>query len=224
MTVTAGQVTTGRAVPAPLPTGASGPPEPASAGRRGRAARRVPGLRLQPAAVAGAAARRPGHPDVGAAVPGHLPDRRLSRLRRHRRTGQRRPRPVTDRRPGPLPHHHQAAAAGHRRRPGTPAAPPRASPLLALRARGTLLPERAANAVAVLLRPLFRWPVVIAVIASVVGMDTGCSPRTGWVPGCSRSCATRSACWPCSACPWSLPRSTSAVTQPAAVTAARGPA
>jgi putative peptide zinc metalloprotease protein len=54
---------------------------------------------------------------------------------------------------------------------GAPAAPPRATPLLALRARGTLLPERAANAVAVLLRPLFRWPVVVAVIVSVVGMD-----------------------------------------------------
>jgi putative peptide zinc metalloprotease protein len=54
---------------------------------------------------------------------------------------------------------------------GAPAAPPRARPLLALRARGTLLPERAANAVAVLLRPLFRWPVVVAVIVSVVGMD-----------------------------------------------------
>jgi putative peptide zinc metalloprotease protein len=54
---------------------------------------------------------------------------------------------------------------------GAPAAPPRATPLLALRARGTLLPERAANAVAVLLRPLFRWPVVFAVIVSVAGMD-----------------------------------------------------
>jgi putative peptide zinc metalloprotease protein len=54
---------------------------------------------------------------------------------------------------------------------GAPAAPPRARPLLALRARGTLLPERAANAVAVLLGPLFRWPVVVAVIVSFVGVD-----------------------------------------------------
>ena len=54
---------------------------------------------------------------------------------------------------------------------GTPLAPPRARPLLALRARGTLLPERAANAVAALLRPLFRWPVVVAVTVSLVGID-----------------------------------------------------
>ena len=54
---------------------------------------------------------------------------------------------------------------------GTAAAPPRARPLLALRARGTLLPERAANAVAVLLRPLFRWPVVVAVTVSLAGID-----------------------------------------------------
>ena len=55
--------------------------------------------------------------------------------------------------------------------PGAPAAPPRARPLLALRARGTLLPERAANAAALLLRPLFRWPVVVAVTVSFVGID-----------------------------------------------------
>jgi putative peptide zinc metalloprotease protein len=55
--------------------------------------------------------------------------------------------------------------------PGAPAAPPRASPLLALRARGTLLPERAANAVAALLRPLFRWQAVLAVVVSVAALD-----------------------------------------------------
>jgi putative peptide zinc metalloprotease protein len=55
--------------------------------------------------------------------------------------------------------------------PGAPAAPPKASPLLALRARGTLLPERAANAVAALLRPLFRWPAVLAVVVSVAAVD-----------------------------------------------------
>jgi putative peptide zinc metalloprotease protein len=51
------------------------------------------------------------------------------------------------------------------------AAPPKARPLLALRARGTLLPERAVNAVALLLRPLFRWPVVAAVTVAFVGVD-----------------------------------------------------
>lgn len=51
------------------------------------------------------------------------------------------------------------------------AAPPKARPLLSLRARGTLLPEPAANAVALLLRPLFRWPVVAAVTVSFVGVD-----------------------------------------------------
>jgi putative peptide zinc metalloprotease protein len=48
---------------------------------------------------------------------------------------------------------------------------PRANPLLALRARGTLLPERAANAVGMFFRPLFRWPVIVAVLVSVAAMD-----------------------------------------------------
>ena len=52
-----------------------------------------------------------------------------------------------------------------------PAALPKASPLLALRARATLLPERAANAAGTLLRPLFRWPVIVAVVASVAAVD-----------------------------------------------------
>jgi putative peptide zinc metalloprotease protein len=55
--------------------------------------------------------------------------------------------------------------------PGAPAAPPTASPLLALRARGTLLPESAVNVVAALLRPLFRWPAVLAVVVSVAAVD-----------------------------------------------------
>jgi putative peptide zinc metalloprotease protein len=55
--------------------------------------------------------------------------------------------------------------------PGAPAAPPTASPLLALRARGTLLPETAANVVAALLRPLFRWQAVLAVVLSVAAVD-----------------------------------------------------
>jgi putative peptide zinc metalloprotease protein len=54
---------------------------------------------------------------------------------------------------------------------GGPAALPKANPLLALRARATLLPERAANATGLALRPLFRWPVVVAVGASVAGLD-----------------------------------------------------
>jgi putative peptide zinc metalloprotease protein len=55
--------------------------------------------------------------------------------------------------------------------PGAPAAPPTASPLLALRARGTLLPETATNVVAALLRPLFRWQAVLAVVFSVAAVD-----------------------------------------------------
>ena len=54
---------------------------------------------------------------------------------------------------------------------GAPAAPPKANPLLALRARGTLLPERAANVAGALLRPLFRWPLVVAVVAGVLAVD-----------------------------------------------------
>ena len=54
---------------------------------------------------------------------------------------------------------------------GTPAAAPKANPLLALRARGTLLPERAVNAAGALLTPLFRWPVVVAVVVSVTAVD-----------------------------------------------------
>lgn len=48
---------------------------------------------------------------------------------------------------------------------------PRANPLLALRARGTLLSGRAACAAGTLLRPLFRWPVVVAVISAVAATD-----------------------------------------------------
>jgi len=54
---------------------------------------------------------------------------------------------------------------------GAPAVPPKANPLLALRARGTLLPERAANAVGTLLRPLFRPPVVVAVAGGAGAVD-----------------------------------------------------
>jgi putative peptide zinc metalloprotease protein len=54
---------------------------------------------------------------------------------------------------------------------GVPAVAPRANPLLALRARCTLLPERVANAAGTLLRPLFRWPLVAAVLVSVLALD-----------------------------------------------------
>ena len=53
-----------------------------------------------------------------------------------------------------------------------PAEAPTASPLLALRARGTLLPERAANVAAMLLRPLWRWPVVAVVMVSILATDS----------------------------------------------------
>ena len=52
-----------------------------------------------------------------------------------------------------------------------PAALPKARPLFALRARGTLLPKRAANAAGALLRPLFRGPVVAAVAGSMLAVD-----------------------------------------------------
>jgi putative peptide zinc metalloprotease protein len=54
---------------------------------------------------------------------------------------------------------------------GAPAAPPKANPLLALRARGTLLPERAANAAGVIFRPFFRRPLIVAVVGSVLAVD-----------------------------------------------------
>jgi putative peptide zinc metalloprotease protein len=52
-----------------------------------------------------------------------------------------------------------------------PAAAPTSNPLLTLRARGTLLPERAANAAGALLTPLFRLPVVVAVLATLAAVD-----------------------------------------------------
>jgi putative peptide zinc metalloprotease protein len=54
---------------------------------------------------------------------------------------------------------------------GAPAVPPTANPLLALRARGTLLPERAANVAGALLRPLFHRPLVVAVVGGVLAVD-----------------------------------------------------
>jgi putative peptide zinc metalloprotease protein len=54
---------------------------------------------------------------------------------------------------------------------GVPAALPTANPLLALRARATLLPAAAANAAGAFLRPLFSWPVIVAVIGGVAALD-----------------------------------------------------
>jgi putative peptide zinc metalloprotease protein len=54
---------------------------------------------------------------------------------------------------------------------GAAAAPPTASPLLALRARATLLPPRAAGVAGELLRSLFWWPVVAAVVVAIAGVD-----------------------------------------------------
>ena len=54
---------------------------------------------------------------------------------------------------------------------GIPRALPKANPLFALRARGTLLPERIVNLAGAFLRPLFRWPVVVAVVVSVAAVD-----------------------------------------------------
>ena len=54
---------------------------------------------------------------------------------------------------------------------GVPRPLPKANPLFSLRARFTLLPERIANLVGALLRPLFRWPVVVAVVSSMLAVD-----------------------------------------------------
>lgn len=50
-------------------------------------------------------------------------------------------------------------------------APPRANPLLALRLRGTLLPEVAVNALARILAPLYWSPVVAAVLVGLAVVD-----------------------------------------------------
>ena len=54
---------------------------------------------------------------------------------------------------------------------GAPAAAPTAGQLLTVKARGTLLPDRAAAAAGTLLRPLFRPPVIAAVIAVTAALD-----------------------------------------------------
>jgi putative peptide zinc metalloprotease protein len=54
---------------------------------------------------------------------------------------------------------------------GVPRALPKANPLFSLRARGTLLPERIVNLVGAFLRPLFQWPVIVAVAGSMLAVD-----------------------------------------------------
>lgn len=49
--------------------------------------------------------------------------------------------------------------------------PPRANPLLALRLRGTLLPEKAVNTLALILAPLYWSPVVAAVLVGLAAVD-----------------------------------------------------
>jgi putative peptide zinc metalloprotease protein len=63
---------------------------------------------------------------------------------------------------------------------------PTASPLLALRARVTLLPEAAACAAGTFLRPLFRLPVIAAVIVSVVALDFWIFTTHGLAPALSQ--------------------------------------
>ena len=196
----------------------------APAGRRDRAARRVPRLRLQAAAFAGAAGRRPGHPDVGAAVRGDLPDRRLPRLAaiaelvsgdlgrsltadpvRYLITAKLLPLGVV-------------VAGGAR--------PPRRRPARCSRcqARGTLLPERVVNLVGTLLRPLFRWPVVVAVVGSVAAIDYWLFVVHGLGGGMQQVLRDPADLLVVLGLSLAPPCSTSAGTPPAAVTAAPGQA
>ena len=55
--------------------------------------------------------------------------------------------------------------------PAEAVAAPRADPLLALRLKGTLLPEKAVNALAAILAPLYWGPVVVTVLAALVLVD-----------------------------------------------------
>ena len=225
MTVAAGHADHRARAIHPVPGRCAGDRSSAPAGRGGRTARRVPGLRLQPAPVARPAARRPDHPDVPAAVPGDVPDRRLPRPRRHREAGQRGPRPDPERRAGPPPRHGQAAAARRRRRRGR-AVQRRPRPTRCSRSgRGARScrsarrtpPEHSCGRCST---DPSSWPSS----AASWPWTTGCSPSMGWAAASSRSCATRWICSSCSASPWSPPLSTSAGTRPAAAMGVRGPA
>jgi putative peptide zinc metalloprotease protein len=54
---------------------------------------------------------------------------------------------------------------------GAPPKLPTARPLLALRGRATLLPAAAANVAGAVFRPLFYWPVIVAVLAGLGAID-----------------------------------------------------
>src|SRR6202034_3545900 len=54
---------------------------------------------------------------------------------------------------------------------GVARALPKANPLFSLRARGTLLPEPVVNLVGAFFRPLFRGPVIVAVVGSLLAVD-----------------------------------------------------
>jgi putative peptide zinc metalloprotease protein len=64
-----------------------------------------------------------------------------------------------------------AGQGGQGSQAGPAGSAPTAGPLLSLKARATLLPERAANAAGAFFRPLFHWPVIAAVIAGVIALD-----------------------------------------------------
>jgi putative peptide zinc metalloprotease protein len=66
---------------------------------------------------------------------------------------------------------------------GAPVALPTARPLLALRARATLLPAAAAGAAGAFLRPLFSWPVIVAVIGGTAALDYWILSVRGLVAG-----------------------------------------
>ena len=195
----------------------------ATAGRWCGVARRVQELRLQQAAVAGPACRRPGHPDVPAAVPGGLPDRRLPWSGRHRGVGQRRPRPVTGRRTGQLPHQCETASPWHRRHGGPRRRPAEGQPVV-----------RAESAVYVAARAHRqpRWSVPPSAVPvarrcgrgqqhagrgllAVLRPRARCRDRAG--PARPSGFARRARPYPCSP-----PCSTSAGTRLAAATAAHG--
>ena len=171
MTITAGQVTTGRAAPAPPPTGAPRPADPprladgvellgeyrdSGYSQPPSLVRRPDGQVIQMSPLLyGVTCRIDGFRDAAAIaelVSADIGRSLTADQVRYLITAKLQPLGIV-------------AGQGH------PAVPPRARPLFALRARGTLLPERAANAAAVLLRPLFRWPAVVAVVVSVAGVD-----------------------------------------------------
>ena len=91
-------------------------------------------------------ARRPGDPAVEAAYLVACLTRRPPARPSSSPPCQRRARQGALRRAGPLPDRRQAAASRRPRRRGAARRLPTASPLLALRARATLLPDRAAVA------------------------------------------------------------------------------